>query len=84
MNYCTLEQFENMVMKKDNENEIYYILSPYFSWIPKSGIFLNKLSIFDKIERGTISKDKEMVNKILTILKSGKSIEEKTSEEKKI
>jgi len=83
MNYCTLEQFENMVMKKDNENENYYILSPYFSWIPKSGIFLNKLSIFDKIERGTISKDKEMVNKILTILKSGKSIEEKTSDEKK-
>ena len=82
MKYCTLEEFENMVMKEDNKNEDYYILSPRFIYIENYWLLLNHLSIFDKTERGTISQDKEKVNKILTVLKSGAS-EEKDSEEKK-
>ena len=77
MEYCTLEQFENMVIKKDNNNPDYYILSPNFGNIKNSSIFLNHLSIFDLPERGTIKKDKETVYNILTILKNKDSPEKK-------
>ena len=80
MEYCTLEQFENMVIKKDNNHPDYYILSPNFGNIKNSSIFLNHLSIFDLPERGTIKKDKETVYNILTILKNKDSPEKKKND----
>ena len=68
--YCGLEDFENMVLKEDldNKNLNLFILSPHFSLIENSSIFLSHLSIFDIEERGTIKKDKETISKILEIL----------------
>ena len=71
-NYCSLEDFENYVLKEDKSNKNYFILSPDFNSIYNSSIFLNHLSIFDIEERGTIRQDKETVTKILTILKNSK------------
>ena len=80
MKYCSLEEFENKVLNKNGD---WYILSDNFSKKNIHGIFLNHLSIFDKIERGTISQDKEIVNKILYFLKSDKS-KEKIEEYEKL
>ena len=78
-NYCSLEDFENMVLKEDEKNKDYFILSPNFSYINDYSIFLSHLSIFDDEKRGTIQQDKNTVSKILQILKNDKL----TSKEKK-
>ena len=70
MEYLNLEDFENKVMKLDEKNKEYYILSPSFYSIYNYRIKLSHISIFDKKERGTIEKDKETVKKILNILKN--------------
>ena len=70
MEYLNLEDFENKVMKLDEKNKEYYILSPSFYTIHNCRIILSHISIFDKKERGTIEKDKETVKKILNILKN--------------
>ena len=64
-----LNTFENMVMKKSNDNPDLFILSPNFTNIKNNSIILSQLSIFDIEDRGTIRQDKEIINKILTILK---------------
>ena len=79
MKYCTLEEFENKVL---NSNGDYYILSKNFFNIRNYETSLNHLSIFDKTERGTISQDKEIVNKILSVLKSDESKEKESKESK--
>ena len=78
--YCTLEDFENRVIKEDKNYPYFYILSPYFSFIKNYFIFLNQISIFDKEERGTIEEDKKTVKNILTILKSKDSSDKKKEE----
>ena len=79
--FCDLEFFENNVIKENNFDVSYYILSEYFHHHSKDGTFLIKLSIFDDKKRGTIDKDKKTVKNILDILmnpnlnKEGKSYE---------
>ena len=79
--FCDLEFFENNVIKENNFDVSYYILSEYFHYHSKDGTFLIKLSIFDDEKRGTIDKDKKTVKNILDILmnpnlnKEGKSYE---------
>ena len=70
MQYCNLEDFENIILKEDSNNKDYFILSPNFYSIDNSSIFLSHLSIFDIEERGTIHQDKETVSKVLEILKN--------------
>ena len=41
--FCTLEEFEKMVLEKDENNEDYYIKSPNYYSIAKSDIFLNRI-----------------------------------------
>ena len=79
MDYCTLEEFENMVLKEDKNNKRYYILSKDYKKYNRR-IFLSNLSIFDKEERGTIKNDKNTVSKILKILKNKKLSTEKKKE----
>ncbi len=71
-----LEIFENYVLKKNEEAPTLYILSgKYFKWDP-TGTNLSRISIFDK-NRGTVAQDREMVNKILSILITIKDPKEK-------
>ena len=75
--FANLDIFENYVLNQNSKYPQYYILSPYYkSHIDPSGIYLSKLSIFDK-DRGTIKEDKHLINKVLEILKTHKSAEEK-------
>ena len=75
--FANLDKFEKYVLNKDPEKPEFYILSSYYkSHIDPSGIYLSKLSIFDK-DRGTIKEDKHLINKVLEILKTNKSAEEK-------
>ena len=75
--FANLDIFENYVLNQNSKYPQYYILSPYYkSHIDPSGIYLSKLSIFDK-DRGTIKEDKHLINKVLEILKTNKSAEEK-------
>ena len=67
--YLNLEQFENYVIKENKNFPFYYILSQNFNSINHSSLLLNKVSIFEKTERGTIKEDKNVINVILTILK---------------
>ena len=75
--FANLDIFENYVLNQNSKYPQYYILSPYYkSHIDPSGIYLSKLSIFDK-DRGTIKEDRHLINKVLEILKTNKSAEEK-------
>ena len=75
--FANLDIFENYVLNQNSKYPQYYILSPYYkSHIDPSSIYLSKLSIFDK-DRGTIKEDKHLINKVLEILKTNKSAEEK-------
>ena len=75
--FANLDIFENYVLNQNSKYPQYYILSPYYkSHIDPSGIYLSKLSIFDK-DRGTIKEDRHLINKVLEILKTHKSAEEK-------
>ena len=74
--FANLDIFENFVLNQHPEYPQYYILSSYYRQIDPSGIYLSKLSIFDK-DRGTIKQDKYLIYKILEILKTNKSPEEK-------
>ena len=75
--FANLDIFANYVLNQNSKYPQYYILSPYYkSHIDPSGIYLSKLSIFDK-DRGTIKEDRHLINKVLEILKTNKSAEEK-------
>ena len=74
--FANLDMFENFVLNENPNYPQYYILSSYYRQIDPSGIYLSKLSIFDK-DRGTIKQDKYLIYKILEILKTKKSPEEK-------
>ena len=76
-----IEFFENNIIKKNDSDITYYILSDYFEYYSKNRTLLSKLSIFDDEKRGTIYNDKMIVNKILDILMNKKfSKEQKTYE----
>lgn len=78
-----LEIFENFVLKSNNLKPELYILSPYYTkWDPQ-GTNLSTISIFNK-NRGTVAKDKQTINKVLSILVSKKSIDEKKIEIEKL
>ena len=79
--FCDLEFFENNVIKENNFDVSYYILSEYFHYHSKDGTFLIKLSIFDDEERGTIYKDKKTVKNILDILMNPNLSKDKKSKE---
>jgi ADP-ribosyl-[dinitrogen reductase] hydrolase len=84
MSYCSLENFEQFVMKEDKNNNIFYILSPDFGSISNKGTILSHLSIFDIEERGTIKHDKEKVDALLQILINSKYRDEKLKKLKDI
>ena len=75
-NYANLDIFENCVLKEDKQHPKYYILSNSYKLVDPNGTFLSKISIFDK-NRGTVEKDRALVNKILEILMTDKSVQEK-------
>ena len=75
--FANLDDFEKYVLNQNPEKPKFFILSSYYkSHIDPSGIYLSKLSIFDK-DRGTIKEDRHLINKVLEILKTHKSAEEK-------
>ena len=74
MEFASLDIFEKCVLNKDSD---YFILSPYYrTHIDPSGIFLSKISIFNK-DRGTVMKDKRLINEVLKILRAKLPPEEK-------
>ena len=75
-NYANLDVFENYVLKEDKQYPYYYILSDNYKRVDPNGIFLSKISIFNK-NRGTVEKDRALVNKILEILMTDKTVQEK-------
>ena len=77
MNFANLETFENYVLNQNSKDPRYYILSPYYrTYIDPSSIFLLKISIFSK-DRGTVMKDKLLINEVLKILKAKITPDEK-------
>ena len=75
-NYANLDIFENCVLKEDKQHPKYYILSNSYKLVDPNGTFLSKISIFNK-NRGTVEKDRALVNKILEILMTNKTVQEK-------
>ena len=80
MSFCSLETFEEYVMKENPNNNIFYILSPNFNEICNKGTILCRVSIFDIDERGTIKHDKKVVDKLLAILINTKYHDDKIKE----
>ena len=78
-NEINIDFFENCVLKKNNQYPNLYILSNQYKKFDRSGTALIKISIFDKEERGTIQKDRYIVNQVLKVLMEVKSVEEKKS-----
>ena len=76
-NEINIDFFENCVLKKNNQYPNLYILSNQYKKFDRSGTALIKISIFDKEERGTIKKDRDIVNQVLKVLMTDKSVEEK-------
>lgn len=76
MAFADLDTFENIVLNQNSQYLYYYILSPYYTHKDPSGIFLSKISIFSK-DRGTVMKDKQLINEVLKILKTKLTKEEK-------
>ena len=74
--FADLDTFENIVLNQNSQYPYYYILSPYYTHKDPSGIFLSKISIFSK-DRGTVMKDKQLINEVLKILKTKLTKEEK-------
>ena len=75
--FYELKFFEDSVIKYNDKNQNFYILSYKYNDNDKYGINLSNLSIFDNEERGTIKQDKEKVNKVLDILMSSVSPKKK-------
>ena len=75
--FYELKFFEDSVIKYNDKNQNFYILSYKYNDNDKYGINLSNLSIFDNEKRGTIKQDKEKVNKVLDILMSSDSPKKK-------
>jgi len=76
-NEINIDFFENCVLKKNNQYPNLYILSNQYKKFDHSGTALIKISIFDKEERGTIQKDRYIVNQVLKVLMEVKEVKEK-------
>ena len=72
----SLDFFENCVLKQNQQYPYHYILSPYYKSVDPNWTLLINVSILDE-KKGTVAKDREVINGVLNILKTNKTPEEK-------
>ena len=71
-----IDIFEHHILNENPNYPDHYILSPNFSKFDPEGIYSSKISIFD-INRGTVEKDKGIIEKVLKTLMTNKPPREK-------